>query len=44
MWLERANNKFRHTIDFLLENIIAGFITEFAVDTTNSYTTAKRIY
>jgi hypothetical protein len=41
--LERDNNKFMHTVDFWLDNIIAGFITEFAVDTTNSYTVAEKI-
>ena len=34
--LERVNNKFMHVVDFWLENIIVGFIIEFAVDTTNS--------
>jgi hypothetical protein len=29
-------------VDFLLERITVGFITEFAVDTTNSYTAAQK--
>jgi hypothetical protein len=41
-WLERVNNKFMRTVDFWLDNIIAGFITEFVVDTTKSYTAAEK--
>jgi hypothetical protein len=29
-------------VDFWLDNIIAGFITEFAVDTLKSYIVAKK--
>jgi hypothetical protein len=29
-------------VDFWLDNIIAGFITEFAVDTAKSYTVAEK--
>jgi hypothetical protein len=37
-----VNNKFIRTIDFWLDNIVAGFITEFAVDTTKSYITTEQ--
>jgi hypothetical protein len=40
-WLERVNNKFTCAVDFWLDNITAGFITKFAVDTTKSYTVAE---
>jgi hypothetical protein len=40
--LQQVNNKFMCAIDFWLDNIIAGFITEFAVDTVKSYTTAEK--
>jgi hypothetical protein len=32
-----VNNKFTHTVDFWLDSILAGFITEFAIDIENSY-------
>jgi hypothetical protein len=38
--LQKVNNKFTHAVDFWLDNIITGFIIEFAVDTAKSYTTA----
>jgi hypothetical protein len=31
--LERVNNKFTHVVDFSLDGIVVGFITEFVVDT-----------
>jgi hypothetical protein len=40
--LERVNNKFTCAVDFWLDNITAGFITEFAVDTMKSYTVAEK--
>jgi hypothetical protein len=40
--LQQVNNKFTCAIDFWLDSIVAGFITEFAVDTTKSYTTAEK--
>jgi hypothetical protein len=36
--LKRVNNKFTRAMDFWLESITAGFIIEFVVDTTKSYT------
>jgi hypothetical protein len=42
MWLERVNKKFTRAVDFWLDNITAGFITEFSVDTTKSYTAAEK--
>jgi hypothetical protein len=40
--LQQVNNKFMCTIDSWLDIIVAGFITEFAVDTTKSYTTTEQ--
>jgi hypothetical protein len=40
--LERVNNKFTCAVDFWLDNITVGFITEFAVDTMKSYTVAEK--
>jgi hypothetical protein len=40
--LQQVNNKFTCTIDFWLDSIVAGFITEFAVDTMNSYNTVEQ--
>jgi hypothetical protein len=37
-----VNNKFTCTVDFWLDSIVAGFITEFAVDTPKSYNIAKK--
>jgi hypothetical protein len=42
--LQQVNNKFMCTIDFWLDNIVAGFITEFALDTTKYYTTTKNYF
>jgi hypothetical protein len=36
------NNKFTRAIDFWLDSIVVGFITEFAVDTTKSYNTTEQ--
>jgi hypothetical protein len=40
--LQRVNNKFTRTIYFWLDNIIIGFITEFAIDTTKLYIVAEK--
>jgi hypothetical protein len=40
--LERVNNKFMCAVDFWLDNITVGFITEFAVDTVKSYTVTEK--
>jgi hypothetical protein len=40
--LQQVNNKFTRTIYFWLDSIVAGFITEFELDTMKSYTTAKK--
>jgi hypothetical protein len=37
MQLQQVNNIFTRTVYFWLDNIVAGFITEFAVDTVKSY-------
>jgi hypothetical protein len=41
-WLKRVNNKFTCTMDFWLDNTIAGFITKFVDNTTKSYTIAEK--
>jgi hypothetical protein len=42
--LQQENNKFTRTVDFWLESIVVGFITEFVVDTAQSYTEAKKYF
>jgi hypothetical protein len=37
-----VNNKFTLAVDFCLDSIIVGFITEFAVDTVKSYNTIEK--
>jgi hypothetical protein len=41
MRLKRVNNKFSHAVDFWLDNIVAGYITEFAIDTSKYYSVMK---
>jgi hypothetical protein len=40
--LQQVYNKFTCIIDFWLDNIVAGFITKFAVDTAKSYNTTEQ--
>jgi hypothetical protein len=40
--LQQVNNKFTSVVNFCLESIVAGFIIEFVVDTTNSYNTTEK--
>jgi hypothetical protein len=40
--LQQVNNKFMRAVDFWLDNIVAGFITEFAVDTVKSYSATEK--
>jgi hypothetical protein len=40
--LQQVNNKFTRAIDFWLDSIVAGFITEFAVDTAKSYSAVEQ--
>jgi hypothetical protein len=40
--LQQVDNKFTRAIDFWLDNIVAGFIKEFAVDTANSYSATEK--
>jgi hypothetical protein len=42
VWIQGVNNKFTCIVDFWLDNIVVGFITEFAVDTAKSYTTVEK--
>jgi hypothetical protein len=37
-----VNNKFTHAVDFWLDNIVAGFMIEFVVDTVKSYSVAEQ--
>jgi hypothetical protein len=39
---QQVDNKFMCTLDLWLENIVAGFITEFVVDRPNSYTMIEK--
>jgi hypothetical protein len=36
-----VSNKFTRAVDFWLDSVVAGFITEFAVDIMNSYSTKE---
>jgi hypothetical protein len=40
--LQQVNNKFTRVVDFWLDSIVAGFITESAIDTTKSYNTTEK--
>jgi hypothetical protein len=40
--LQQVNNKFTCAVDFWLDSIVAGFITEFVVDTTTSYSVVEK--
>ena len=40
--LERVNSKFTHAMDLWLDSITVGFITEFLVDTSKSYTIVEK--
>jgi hypothetical protein len=40
--LQQVNKKFMHAIDLWLDNIVAEFITKFAVDTVVSYNAIER--
>ena len=40
--LQQVDNKFTCAVDFWLDNIVAGFITKFVVDTTKSYNTVEK--
>jgi hypothetical protein len=42
--LQQVDNKFMRVVDFWLDNIIAGFITKFAVDTAESYSVAEKYF
>jgi hypothetical protein len=42
--LQQANKKFTRAVDFWLDSIVAGFITEFVVDTAKSYNMVDRSF
>jgi hypothetical protein len=42
MQLQQGKNNFMRAVDFWLDNIVVGFITEFAVDTAKSYSTTEK--
>jgi hypothetical protein len=37
-----VTNKISHTIEFWLDNVLGGYITEFAIDCTWSYSVLER--
>jgi hypothetical protein len=39
-----VNKKFTRAVDFWLDSIVVGFITEFAVDTMKSYNATKKYF
>jgi hypothetical protein len=43
MQLQQVDNKFTRKVDFWLDSIVVGFITEFAVDTVKSYNSRERV-
>ena len=40
--LQQVNNKFTCGVDFWLDSIVAGFITEFAVETSKSHNASEQ--
>jgi hypothetical protein len=40
--LDMVNNKFMHVVDFWSDSITVGFITEFAINATKSYTFVEK--
>jgi hypothetical protein len=40
--LQQVNIKFTRAVDFRLESVVVGFITEFVVDTVKSYSAEKQ--
>ena len=40
--LEATEDKIAHIVDHWLDRVLGGFITEFAIDTTVSYSEAER--
>jgi hypothetical protein len=40
--LQQVNNKLTRAADFWLDNIVTGFITEFAVNTAKLYSAAEQ--
>jgi hypothetical protein len=42
--LQQVDNKFTRVVDFWLENIVVGFITKFAVDTTKYYSATEKYF
>jgi hypothetical protein len=37
-----VSNKISHTVDFWLDSIVGGYITEFVIDCTQSYSIVER--
>jgi hypothetical protein len=42
--LQQVNNKFTHAVDFWLDIIFPGFITEFAINTMKSYIVVEKYF
>jgi hypothetical protein len=40
--LQQVNNKFTCAVDFWLDNVVAGLIIEFVVDTTKYYNATEK--
>jgi hypothetical protein len=40
--LNTVSNKVSHTVDFWLNSVLGGYITEFAIDCTQSYSVTER--
>ena len=42
--LKKTDNSISIAVDFWLNNLLEGFITEFAVDTLKAYNKAERVF
>lgn len=42
--LKKTNNSISRAVDFWLNNLLEGFITEFVVDTLKAYNEAERVF
>ena len=42
--LERTYNSISHTVDYWLNSLLEGFVTEFAVDTLKAYSEVERYF
>ena len=42
--LEKSSNKITHAIDYWIDSILSGFVTNFAINNFASYSKTKRIF